>query len=211
MPLQLYDKEKILDACLSIFAQYGYENSSTAMLAEAAGVSKALIFHHFNSKKELYLSLLDRCVEETKSQLNVAALLEYQDFFAAREKLSLMKYAFNKKNGDIYKVLKEAYLATPDELKAEMEKRSDAFFIERNQLWELLFERVPLREGVDRGQAFELVMLTLDYFDQKFLAEMTAGNELDETTVQNFLAERKSFLAMIRYGIEKEKDVGDDE
>ena len=63
-------------------------------------------------------------------------------------------------------------------------------------------------EYVDRGQAFELVMLTLDYFDQKFLAEMTAENELDEATVQSFLAERKSFLAMIRYGIEKQKDTG---
>ena len=211
MPLQLYDKEQILDACLAVFAYYGYENSSTAMLAEAAGVSKALIFHHFNSKKELYLALLDRCVEGTKRQLNVTALLEYQDFFAAREKLSLMKYAFNKENADIYKVLKEAYLMTPAELKAEMEKRSDAFLIERNKLWEQLFEKVPLREGVGRKQAFELVMLTLDYFDQKFLAEMTAGDELDETTVQKFLAERNSFLAMIRYGIEKQEDVGDDE
>ena len=192
-----------------VFCQGEIQRERAGILAEAAGVSKALIFHHFNSKKELYLALLDRCVEETKRQLNVTALLEYQDFFAAREKLSLMKYAFNKENADIYKVLKEAYLMTPAELKAEMEKRSDAFLIERNKLWEELFEKVPLREGVGRGQAFELVMLTLDYFDQKFLAEMTADNELDETTVHNFLAERNSFLAMIRYGIEKQEDVGE--
>jgi AcrR family transcriptional regulator len=194
-----------------VFCQGEIQRERVGILAEAAGVSKALIFHHFNSKKELYLALLDRCVEETKRQLNVTALLEYQDFFDAREKFSLMKYAFNKENADIYKVLKEAYLMTPAELKAEMEKRSDAFLIERNKLWEELFEKVPLREGVGRGQAFELVMLTLDYFDQKFLAEMTAGDELDETTVQKFLAERNSFLAMIRYGIEKQEDVGDDE
>ena len=194
-----------------VFCQGEIQRERAGILAEAAGVSKALIFHHFNSKKELYLALLDRCVEETKRQLNVTALLEYQDFFDAREKFSLMKYAFNKENADIYKVLKEAYLMTPAELKAEMEKRSDAFLIERNQLWEQLFEKVPLREGVGRGQAFELVMLTLDYFDQKFLAEMTAGDELNETTVQKFLEERNSFLAMIRYAIEKQEDNGDDE
>ena len=36
MPLQLYDKEKILDTCLTVFARHGYENTSVAMLAEAA-------------------------------------------------------------------------------------------------------------------------------------------------------------------------------
>lgn len=51
MPLQLYEKEQILDACLEIFARHGYAKTSTGMLAEAAGISKALIFHHFKSKK----------------------------------------------------------------------------------------------------------------------------------------------------------------
>lgn len=203
MPLQLYDREKILDACLSIFARHGYDNTSTAMLAEAAGVSKALIFHHFKSKKELYLCLLDRCVEKAKALIDMDTLLEYQDFFEAREKLSMMKFEFNKENPVIYKVLKEAYLTTPDELKAEIEVRSRVFFAERDKLWERLFEKVPLKEGVDRGQAFELVMLTLDYFDQKYLAEMTAENELDEAYAQRFIQERNDFLAMIRYGIEK--------
>jgi hypothetical protein len=64
---------------------------------------------------------------------------------------------------------------------------------------------------LSRQVAFELVMLALDYFDQKFLAEMTDVNELDEMSVLNFLEERKSFLAMNRHGIEKQKDVGDDE
>lgn len=203
MPLQLYDKEKILDTCLAVFACHGYENTSTAMLAEAAGVSKALLFHHFNSKKELYLSLLDRCVEKAREQMNLAMLQEYEDFFAAREKLSLMKYEFNKKNPAIYKIFKEAYLTTPDDLKAEIEEKAAAFFVERNKLWEQLFEKVLLREGVDRAQAFELVVLTLDYFDQKYLTNMTAKTELDEINVQNFLKERNSFLAMIRHGIER--------
>jgi hypothetical protein len=66
-----------------------------------------------------------------------------------------------------------------------------------------MFAKVPLKEGVDRAQAFELVVLTLDYFDQKFLAEKTAENELDELYVQSFLQKQRSFLAMIRHGIEQ--------
>lgn len=76
--------------------------------------------------------------------------------------------------------------------------------IERNALWEQLFAKVPLKEGIDRAEAFELIVLALDYFDEKFLAEMTAEseNQLDEQYVQSFLARRRRFLDMIRYGIE---------
>jgi TetR/AcrR family transcriptional regulator len=50
------------------------------MLAEAAGISKALIFHHFKSKKELYFCVLDRCIEKVKAELRFDDLPEYEDF-----------------------------------------------------------------------------------------------------------------------------------
>lgn len=203
MPLQLYDKEKILDTCLTVFARYGYEKTSTVMLAEAAGISRALIFHHFKNKKELYLSLLDQCSEKAKELLNVDTLVKNLDFFEAREKVSIMKFEFNKKNPDIYKVLKEAYFTTPEELKAEIEERYGAFITEKDRMWEQLFEKVPLREGVDRKQAFELVMLTMDYFEKKYASGLTKESELDENYARRYLEERNSFLSMIRYGIEK--------
>ena len=137
MPLQRYDKHAILEACLPVFARHGYDNTSTAMLAEAAGVSKALLFHHFGSKKELYLALLDHCMAPAKAHLNLASLLAYDDFFVARERLSVIKYEFSKQNPAAYRVLREAYLTTPADLKAEIEKRYLAFVqaIERDKLY----------------------------------------------------------------------------
>lgn len=202
MPIQLYNKEQILDACLVVFAQHGYEKTSTGMLAEAAGISRSLIFHHFKSKKELYLSLLDQCFEKAKGIIDVDALLENLDFFEAREKVSLIKFEFNKKNSDIYKVLKEASSTTPDELKAEIEQRYGTFILEKDKLWEKLFEKIALREGVDRKQSFELIMLTMDYFDKKYTSILMDVSKWDEDYVQRYLEERNSFLAMIRYGIE---------
>ena len=86
MPIQLYEKEQILEACLAVFAEHGYANTTTAMLAEAAGISKALIFHHFGSKKDLYLALVAQCIENGRAALGIATFDEYRglDFFAAR-------------------------------------------------------------------------------------------------------------------------------
>jgi TetR/AcrR family transcriptional regulator len=204
MPLQRYNKAHILDACLAVFARHGYEKTSTVMLAEAAGISRALIFHHFKSKKELYLSLLDHWFEEARRLFDVDTLLASQDFFASRELLSLSKFALKKRHPDVYIVMKEAFFATPEEVKTEIRERLQAFTALRNDLWRQVFEQVVLKEGVDREQAFELLTLTMDYFDEKYLSSMTDESDLDEADARRFLEERKRFLALIRYGIEQE-------
>ncbi len=203
MPLQLYEKEQILDACLAIFARYEYANTSTAMLAEAAGISKALIFHHFKSKKELYLSVLDRCFEKGSIEMGFGEVPEHQDFFEAKEKFSIIKFDYYRKNPDVYKLVKEAFYATPNELKREIAEKYGKLIADKDKMLKRLFQNVPLREGVDREQAFELIMLTLDYFENKYFGELTDEKVLDETYLQSFLDERNSFLNMIRYGIEK--------
>lgn len=203
MPLQLYDKEKILDACFDVFVRHGYANTSTTMLADAAGISKALIFHHFKSKKELYLSVLDRCIEKGRIEMGFDTLLKNQDFFAAKEKSSIVKFHYHKKNPGLMRIMSEAFYSTPDELKTEIKAKYEAVLANNEKEWKRLFDNVPLRDSVDREQAFRLVMLTLDYFDNKYLLEFEKNKSLDETYLRDFLEERNSFLAMIRFGIEK--------
>lgn len=203
MPLQRYDKEKILDICFNVFARHGYANTSTTMLAEAAGISKALIFHHFNSKKDLYLSVLDRCFEKGRVAMHFDTLMETHDFFEAKEKVSVTKFHYYKKNPDLMRIIKEAFYTTPDELKAEIQEKYGALLRANEKEWNRLFSKVPLREGVDREQAFRLIMLTLDYFDEKYLAELERSGDLEETYLQHFIEERNSYLSMIRFGIEK--------
>jgi TetR/AcrR family transcriptional regulator len=203
LPLQLYEKEQILDACLTVFARYGYEKTSTAMLAEAAGISKALIFHHFKSKKELYFCVLDRCLEKVKAELHFDDLPEYWDFFESINQFSRIELDYFKKNPDEYKLLTEVYYATPKELKADIEEKMGTLIAARNKVLECLFDKVPLKEGVDRRQAFELIRITLKHVEDKLLSEVTDHTSLDETYMERVIDEMNRFLAMIRYGIER--------
>jgi AcrR family transcriptional regulator len=52
-------KEAILDAALPLFADQGYRGASLASIATAAGLTQAGLLHHFRSKEELLLGLLD--------------------------------------------------------------------------------------------------------------------------------------------------------
>ena len=49
----------ILDAALRTFASNGYEGAAMDEIAAAAGISKAVVYDHVSSKRELYTHLLD--------------------------------------------------------------------------------------------------------------------------------------------------------
>jgi len=50
-------KQAIVEAALPLFAQHGFSATTTRQLAEAAGVSEALIYKHFPSKESLYAEI----------------------------------------------------------------------------------------------------------------------------------------------------------
>jgi AcrR family transcriptional regulator len=59
----------ILDAALAVFSARGYHASSIDDIAREAGISKALIYEHFESKQGLYADLLERNANELFERL----------------------------------------------------------------------------------------------------------------------------------------------
>lgn len=57
---------RVLEAALELFLERGYDQVSTEMIAQAAGVSKATVYAYFPSKEELFSEVvLGRCAETT--------------------------------------------------------------------------------------------------------------------------------------------------
>ena len=69
-------RRAILTAAQDVFAVRGYHGSSIDEIAQAAGISKALIYEHFPSKKDLHVSLLDMHVQELFDRLAANAATE---------------------------------------------------------------------------------------------------------------------------------------
>lgn len=56
-------KEAIVEAVQDVFAEKGFDGTTTRDLAKAAGVSEALLYKHFPSKESLYAAMLDGCAK----------------------------------------------------------------------------------------------------------------------------------------------------
>ena len=53
-------KERVLNVASKLFSEFGFLGVSMGDIARELNVSKAALYYHFNSKKELYLQVLDR-------------------------------------------------------------------------------------------------------------------------------------------------------
>lgn len=66
-------RDELLDAASEVFARSGYHGASLEEIAAAAGVSKALIYEHFASKRELHAELVERHASEIFRRLQANA------------------------------------------------------------------------------------------------------------------------------------------
>jgi TetR/AcrR family transcriptional regulator len=57
-------RREMLRVAERIFARKGYGATTTREIAEAAGVTKGLLFYHFQTKERLYLTVIDNMVKE---------------------------------------------------------------------------------------------------------------------------------------------------
>ena len=66
-------RQEILASAEEVFARSGYHGASLDDIAQAAGISKALIYEHFPSKRDLHASLVSAHVEEIFRRLQANA------------------------------------------------------------------------------------------------------------------------------------------
>jgi AcrR family transcriptional regulator len=52
--------EQLLDTGAALFAEMPYEDVLMEDIAERAGVSRSLLYHHFSSKRDLYVAIFER-------------------------------------------------------------------------------------------------------------------------------------------------------
>lgn len=69
-------RSSILEAATTAFAAKGFDGARTLEIAEAAGVSEALLYRHFPSKQALYDAVLERLIEEQDRNIAILHLPE---------------------------------------------------------------------------------------------------------------------------------------
>jgi AcrR family transcriptional regulator len=67
-------RRQLVTVALELFAYRGYRATTMDDIAEAAGVTKPLVYQHFSSKRALYLELVDSIAHELQLEVGNAVM-----------------------------------------------------------------------------------------------------------------------------------------
>jgi AcrR family transcriptional regulator len=67
-------RRQLLDVAVAVFAQEGYHDASMNEMAQAAGVTKPVLYQHFGSKRDLYLEVLREVGDRLRNTVADATL-----------------------------------------------------------------------------------------------------------------------------------------
>ena len=118
-------KEKqraILNAGFHVFSQNTYRKSPVSEIAEAAGISKALLFHYFQNKKELYLFLWDTCARITIEEMTKSGAYEQTDLFGSMDHGMQAKLRLMRQYPDIGVFAVRAFYEKDPEVSADIQR-----------------------------------------------------------------------------------------
>ena len=133
----------ILDAATTLFSRTGFDSVSLAEIASMAGVCKANIFHHFESKEALYLDVMR---EACKGHAEFAESLLRLPLSSTEKLRRLVAFEF----ADMFEHESRTQLVFREVLNAGSGKG--------RQLAEQVFQRncfaviALFQEGIDRGE-----------------------------------------------------------
>jgi AcrR family transcriptional regulator len=144
-------RESILLAAVASFAKQGYEGVRTQDLASAAGVSEALIYQHFENKRELYSEAMRISSEALRGRILEAAS-ESSDAADRLERglAAFLEFVADPANG--WPLLREQ-IADPELAARQRTLRAEAL----GALVELLaLDPRATASGIERGQLEQL-------------------------------------------------------
>jgi len=62
-------REKLIEAAIDCFEQHGFEETTTALIANEAGVAVGTVYNHFRDKREIILELLEQTNQEVEEHV----------------------------------------------------------------------------------------------------------------------------------------------
>lgn len=121
-------QQAIINAGYRVFSQNSYKNSPMSEIADAAGISKSLLFHYFHNKKELYMFLWDKCAEITIEFLTKHNCYGQKNLFESMERGMRAKMEIIRLYPDMANFTIRAFYEKDTEISAAVQESYHKYF-----------------------------------------------------------------------------------
>ena len=111
----------ILESARNSFVTRGYHATSMEDIAESAGISKPVVYQHFDSKLDLYLAVLDTTIDELLTATDIA-LRSTSDNKLRVQQTMRAYFAFVDSTDGIYRLLFESDVIGNEDVRTRVDR-----------------------------------------------------------------------------------------
>lgn len=205
MPMKLFTEldsekqERILDAALKEFAEYGYENGSTNRIVKNCGISKGSLFKYFENKEDLYFYLIDTVSAEMAEETRVDIGKLSKDLYER-----VIEYSVTEISWYVTNPVKGRFMiGIASETGSDIGRKIIERYGEKStDIYETLLKGVDI-SGLhsSRKEITDILRWVLMGFNNSFLMSIAGSNDDIETLKKSYLKQLKTHLKVLKSGL----------
>ena len=205
MPMKLFTEldsekqERILDAALKEFAEYGYENGSTNRIVKNCGISKGSLFKYFENKEDLYFYLIDTVSAEMAEETRVEIGKLSKDLYER-----VIEYSVTEISWYVTNPVKGRFMiGIASETGSDIGRKIIERYGEKStDIYETLLKGVDM-SGLhsSRKEITDILRWVLMGFNNSFLMSIAGSNDDIETLKKSYLKQLKTHLKVLKSGL----------
>lgn len=172
-------QERIINAAIKEFVLSGFEKASTNEIVKDANISKGSLFHYFNSKKDLYVYLIDysvQIIEQFMERIDI----DETDVFKRIEDVGLQKMYIHQKYPQIFDFLAACMQEESSEVRKMIKQKVDPIYEHGTKKIYENIDYSKFREGLDIEKAIEILNWTMFGFGEKGLRQIDSFENIGD-------------------------------
>ena len=168
-------QQTIINAGYRVFSQNTYKNSPMSEIAAEAGISKSLLFHYFQNKKELYLFLWDQCAQMTIEVLTRYGCYAQEELFVSMERGMRAKMDLIRRYPDMANFTIRAFYEKDPDISAAIQASYHRYFNLKSDAARLNLDPEQFIPGLD----IPMMYREMYWASEGYLWEMVQRGDVD--------------------------------
>jgi len=172
----------IINSGLEIFSIYGFQKSSTDLIASKAGISKGLLFYYFKNKLSYFEYLFEYSQKMISSSIDMDTCRKTRDFFEVLECVIDQKYKLLTKYPHILNFIVVAYWSNDKRITDIVNNKVISY--DNFNIYEYLdnIDKSKFKNEEDIHKVIEMLSLMLDGYIQN---KLKMNQDIDINEIMN--------------------------
>lgn len=174
-------QRRIINAAYKVFSQNSYKKAPMSEIADEGGISKALLFHYFTNKCELYMFLWNNSIEQIQKASSEYHVTEATEFFEMMYRSLLAKCSVIRFYPYLYQFAVNAYYEQEPQIKRNIQE--NYYLVSKkseNILWNTINES-EIRQDIDVKLMYQEIIWTSDgYLRQMIFSGQLNADQMEK-------------------------------